>query len=104
MPTWLLPGNGPAGQSGRPGGVHGRRDFLHELVEFVAGKVAHRPEVETLLRPVADIVALDRLRDRPGVRDSEALRDEQIDHMFAALIDDRGHRLAGEINWPAAQE
>ena len=49
------------GQSGGAGGVHGSRDFLHELVEFVAGKVAYRPEVETFFRPVADIIALDRL-------------------------------------------
>lgn len=80
--------------------MHGSRDFLRELVEFVAGKVAYRPEVETFFRPVADIIALDRLVYRIG---PEALRHEQIDHMFAALIDDRGHRLAGDVIEPAAK-
>ena len=73
--------------------MHGSRDFLHELVEFVAGKVAYRPEVEAFFRPVADIIAPDRLVHRAGMLGPQALRDEQIDHMFAALTDDRSHIL-----------
>ena len=47
--------------------VHGSRDFLHVLVELVAGKVAYRPEIEAFFRPVANIIALDRLVYRTGM-------------------------------------
>ena len=30
--------------------------------------------------------------------------DEQIDHVFAPLVDDRGHRFAGEVIEPAAKQ
>jgi hypothetical protein len=62
---------------------------------------AHRSR--TFFRPVADIIALDRLVYRAGMLGPQALRHEQIDQMFAALIDDRGHRLAGDIIEPAAK-
>ena len=80
------------------------RDFLHELVEFVAGKIADGPEVEALLGPMADIVALDRPVGDGGVLRAQSLGDEQIDDVLAALIDDRSHRLAVDVIEAAAEQ
>ena len=52
------------------------RDFLNELGEFVGGEVTHGPEVETLFRPMANIIALDRPDLGPGILGAQPLRDE----------------------------
>ena len=52
------------------------RDFLDEFVQFVAGEVADHPEIESVLRPMPDVIALDAVRDRPGMPRAQMLRDE----------------------------
>ena len=76
----------------------------YELVKLIPGEVADGPEVEAFFRPVTDIIALDRLRYRAGMLGAQSLRDEQIDHVFSTLIDDRGHRLAIDVIETAAEE
>ena len=76
---------------------------MDELVQFVAGEVADRPEIESTLRPTAHIIALDALGHGRGVLCAQMLGDEQIDHVLAPLIDDRGNRLAVDIVEPAAE-
>ena len=73
------------------------RDFLDEFIQFIASDVANCPEIESFLRPMPDVIALDAIRDRPGMRRAQMLRDEQIDYVFATLVDNRGDRLAVDV-------
>src|SRR6516165_12769811 len=91
--------------SGSAGGSwHSARDFLDELVQFIAGEVADRPKIETVLRPMAHIIALDAFGHGAGMPCAQLLGDEQIDYVLAPLIDDRGNRLAVDIVEPAAEQ
>ncbi len=69
-----------------------------------ASEVADGPEIEPFFRPMADIVALDRRHDFAGMFGAQALCDEQIDDVLAALVDHRGHRLAIDIVEASAQQ
>jgi hypothetical protein len=75
---------------------------LDEVVQFVAGEVADHPEIEAAQRPMAHIIALDTLGHGLGVPCAQMWGDEQIDHVLAPLIDDRGNRLTVDIVEPAA--
>jgi hypothetical protein len=49
------------------GSRHSTRDFLDEFVQFAADNVADRPKVESVLRPMPDVIALDAVPDRSGM-------------------------------------
>src|SRR6516225_5023913 len=86
------------------GSRHSARNFSDELVQFVAGEIADCPEIESVLRPVAQIIALDAFGHGPGMPCAQMLGDEQIDDVLAPLIDDRGNRLTVDIVEPAAEQ
>ena len=77
---------------------------LAEFVELVRSDIAHGPKIETGLRPIPDIVALDRLEPGAGLRRAQPPGDEQIDNVLAPLIDNRRYRLAVDIIEAAAEE
>src|SRR5580658_8970706 len=80
------------------------RYLLHELAELYRIEVADRPEVEPASGPMAHIVTLDGPSRHGGVLGAQALGDEQIDDVLAALIDDGGHRLAVDVIETAAEQ
>ena len=53
-------------------------DLLNKFVQFVPDEVADRPEIESVLQPMAKIVALDRLGDGAGTLGAQSLRDNKL--------------------------
>src|SRR5271155_3947288 len=92
------------GRSGRPWRVQRRGEFLPEFIELAGIDVADRPQIEAALAPVADVKALHGFVLDAADRGAQRLADEQIDHMLAPAIDDRGHRLAVDVIEPAADQ
>src|ERR1700728_1371375 len=96
--------NGRAFQSGWTGRVQRDRNLLNEFTEFFAVKVADSPEVQSLIRPIAHVIALNGRGDQGRVFGPQSLGNEEIYDVFAAFIDHRSHRLAINIVEPSAQQ
>src|SRR4051795_11878793 len=77
-------------------------ELAPEVFQLVGAEIAHRPEREARLGPAADVEALQGFDC--GAVPLGALRDEQIDDVHAAPVDQRGDGLAVEIVEPAADQ
>src|SRR5580704_16346909 len=106
------PRNGPVlllmrdlnSRSRRPRRMQRGGDFLPEFIELAGIDVADRPQVEAALAPMADVKSLHGFVLDAMDRGAQRLADEQIDHVLAPVIDDRGHRLAVDVIEPAADQ
>ena len=83
--------------------MRGGGELFAKLVKFGGIDVADRPEIEPFVGPVADVKAVDFAAGSPHARRRMA-RDEQIDDMVAAPIDQRGGGLAVDVVEPAADQ
>src|SRR4029077_15885904 len=93
-----------SGGSGRPGTMQRGGEFLAELVELAGIDIADRPQIEAGFAPMADVEALHGFVIDATDRGAQRLRDEEIDHVLAAAIDDRRHRLAVDVIERAADQ
>ena len=84
--------------------MQGGRQFLAKLVELARIDVADGPEIETTFRPMPDVKSMPGLAGRNRMLGAQALRHEQIDHMLAAPINDRGYLLAVDVVETAADQ
>src|SRR5580693_3924481 len=100
----LLLMRGPNGRSGRSRRMQRGGEFLAEFIEFAGIDIADRPQIEAGLAPMADVETLHAFVFDAADRGAQRLADEQIDHMLAAAIDDRCHRLAVDVIEPAADQ
>ena len=75
-------------------------EFLDEFLQLLWIDVADGKEFETLRGPAPDVEPLHRVELRPVLFRARCLRDEEIDHMLPASIDNRGDGLAVDIFEP----
>src|SRR5438309_1957310 len=78
--------------------------FIHEFLQLFRIDVADGKELETLRTPASDVKSLHRLELCPVTFGASYLRDEEIDHMRAASVDDRSDSLAVDVVEPAAEQ
>src|SRR2546429_7606509 len=78
-------------------------EFLDEFLQLFRIDVADGKELETLCTPASDVKSLHRLEPRPVTFGGGSLRDEEIDHMRAAAIDDRSDGLTVNIVEPPTE-
>src|SRR5437016_9299075 len=78
--------------------------FIHEFLKLFRIDVADGKELETLRTPAADVKSRHRLGLCPVTFGASYLRDEEIDHMRAASVDDRSDSLAVDVVEPAAEQ
>ena len=64
------------------------RNFFGQFVQFIPSEVAHRSEIEPVLRPVAEVVPWFASERHPHAWRPIAAR-QQVDQKLAMLIDDR---------------
>src|SRR5580693_8409591 len=100
----LLLMRGRNGRSGRPRRVQCSGKFLAEFIELAGIDVADHPQIEAALAPMADVKSLHGFVLDAVDCGAQWLADEQIDHVLAPVIDDRGHRLAVDVIEPAADQ
>src|SRR5580700_6520597 len=100
----LLFMRGLNGRSGRPRRMQRGGEFLAEFIELAGIDIADRPQIEARFPPMADVEALHGFVVDAADRGAQGLRDEQIDHVLAAAIDDRRDRLAVDVIEPAADQ
>src|SRR5260221_7078455 len=79
-------------------------EFIDEFLQLFRIDVADGKELETLCTPAFDVEALHRLELRPVTFGGSSLRDEEIDHMHAAPIDDRRDGLPVDVVEPPAEQ
>ena len=79
-------------------------EFIDEFLQLVRADVTDGKELETLCTPASDVKSLHRLEPRPLSFGDSSLRDEEIDHMRAAPIDNRRDRLPANIVEPPAEQ
>jgi hypothetical protein len=79
-------------------------EFLDEFLQLFRIDVADGKELETLCTPALDVETLHGLGSRPVTFGGTSLRDEEIDHMRAAPIDDRRDGLAVDVVEPSAEQ
>src|SRR6266699_2038311 len=78
--------------------------FVDEFLQLFRIEVADGKELETLCTPASDVESLHRLKLCRVTFGGGFLRDEEIDHMRAAPIDDRSNGLAVKIVEPPAEK
>src|ERR1700747_2068155 len=76
-------------------------EFLDEFLQLFIVDIADSKELETLRSPASNVVSLQLRRVTFG---GGSLRNEEIDHVFAASIDNRGDGLAVVIVEPSAEQ
>src|SRR5882757_6678829 len=76
-------------------------ECLDEVPQLIGADVADREERETPRTPVLDVEPLHRRAFR-ALRGGRSLRDEEIDHVRATSVDDRGDGPAVDIVKPPA--
>src|SRR6266516_8200718 len=79
-------------------------EFLDEFPQLFRIDVADGKELETLRTPALDVESLHRLELCPVTFGANSLRDEEIDYMCAASVDDRSDGLAINIIEPPAEQ
>jgi hypothetical protein len=79
-------------------------EFIDEFLQLIRVDVADGKELETLCTPAPDVKSLHRLEPRPVTFGDSSLRDEEIDHMRVAPIDNRRYGLAVNIVEPPAEQ
>jgi hypothetical protein len=79
-------------------------EFLDEVLQLFTVDIADSKELETLRSPAPNVVSLHCLQLRLVTFDWSSLRNEEIDHVFAASIDNRGDGLAVDIVEPSAEQ
>src|SRR6266516_3474334 len=79
-------------------------EFLDEFLQLFTVDIADSKELETLRSPASNVVPPDRLQLRPVTFGGSSLRNEEIDHVSAASIDNRGDGLAVDIIEPSAEQ
>src|SRR3954471_12419867 len=84
--------------------LHRRLELVDELGELVAADIADGPEIQAALAPAATVEALHGLGLRRPVLGARGLRHEQVDHMLAALVDDRADGARVDIVEPATDQ
>ena len=77
--------------------VGGRLEFVDEFLQLLWIDVADGKEFETLRGPAPDVEPLHRVELRPVLFRARCLRDEEIDHMLPASIDDGSDVLSVDI-------
>src|SRR5438552_3500186 len=81
-----------------------RVEFLDEFPQLFTVDIADSKELETLRSPASNVVPLHCLQLRRVTFNWSSLRNEEIDHVLAASIDDRGDGLALNIVEPSAKQ
>ena len=79
-------------------------EYLDEVPQLIGADVADRDERETPRTPVLDVEPLHRCALRRALRRGRSLRDEEIDHVRATSVDNRGDGLAVNIVKPPADQ
>src|SRR5262249_54365615 len=79
-------------------------EFLDEFLQLFIVDIADSKELETLRSPASNVVPLHCLQLRLVTFGGSSLRNEEIDHVLAASIDDRGDDLALNIVEPSAKQ
>ncbi len=79
-------------------------EFLDEFLQLFTVDIADSEELETLRSPASNVVSLHRLQLRRVTFGGGSLRNEEIDHVLAASIDNRGDGLAVDIVEPSAEQ
>src|SRR6516225_6931172 len=77
-------------------------EFLDEFLQLFTVDIADSEELETLRSPASNVVSLHCLQLRRVTFGGGSLRNEEIDHVLAASIDNRGDGLAVDIVEPFA--
>src|SRR5438445_12775955 len=86
--------------SGSAGQMERGLEFLDEFLQLFRIDVADGKELETLCTPASDVKSVHRLEPRPVTFGGGSLRDEEIDHMRAAAIDDRSYGRTANVRDP----
>src|SRR5260221_11943709 len=81
-----------------------RVEFLDEFLQLFTVDIADSEELETLRSPASNVVSLHCLQLRRVTFGGGSLRNEEIDHVLAASIDNRGDGLAVDIVDPSAEQ
>src|SRR6266496_3999476 len=79
-------------------------EFLDEFLQLFRIDVADSKEFETLRTPAPDVETLHRVELRPVTFGGSSLRDEEIDHMRTAPINDRSDGLAVDVVEPPTEQ
>src|SRR5260370_10152261 len=79
-------------------------EFLDEFLQLFTVDIADSEELETLCSPASNVVSLHCLQLRRVTFGGGSLRNEEIDHVLAASIDNRGDGLAVDIFEPSAEQ
>src|SRR5256886_17625569 len=79
-------------------------ELLDEFLQLFTVDIADSKELETLRSPASNVVSLHCLQLRRVTFGGGSLRNEEIDHVFAASIDNRGDGLAVDIVEPSAEQ
>src|SRR3954469_9190624 len=75
-----------------------------EFLQLLGIDVADGPEFEAIRVPAPDVESLDLLDLRAAAFRGRGRRDEEIDHMGPASIDDGGDRTAVYVDEPPADQ
>jgi len=84
--------------------MEGGVEFLGEFLQLFAVDIADGKELETLRSPASNVESLNCLEPRLVTFGGSSLRNEEIDHVCAASIDNRGDGLAVDVVKPSAEQ